>query len=498
MTIARTATASSQGRDDPESVEHTDGAAADRVPLVVDLEGALLRSDLLIESIFARAKKKPLDAWKVPWWLARGTAESRRELMRDAAPDVSTLPYRQDLLEYLRNERSRGRALVLATDVDAALANAVADALGLFDGVIAPGAETSQLESMQNRLIARFGERGFDYAAGAGSDPGVWSAARKAILVQPRGGLTERVERTTPIERVFADDGPALPNYVRALRPHHWLKNALIFLPLVDGHRLYEPVLLGRTLLAFVAFTLCACSMYLLNDLLDLASDRRHPEKRHRALAAGLVSTRGSLLLIPLLLAAALVTGAALTPALAGILAAYFALMLLYSLGLKELPVVDVLMLAVGYALRVAAGSVAVGVAPSYWLMAFCLFLFYSLALIKPYAELVTQSAAGIAMPRMRGYRYADRALMAIQGIASGYVAVLILALYTTTHLVQGLSGRPELFWMICALLLYWINYLWLAAHRGRICQDPVTFVLRDPMSLGVWGIIAAAALAAT
>jgi 4-hydroxybenzoate polyprenyltransferase len=468
------------------------------VPLVVDLEGALLRSDLLIESAFARARKKPFDLLRIPAWLSHGSAELRRELTRESAPDARTLPYRADVVEFLRSERRLGRPMVLATEADEELANAVARELGLFDAVVARGGEATPDRSMHEALVAQFGERGFDYAGGARAGDGIWSAARRAILVQPSRALKERVSPTTQIERVFDDGGPVLRNYLRALRPHHWLKNALIFLPLVADHRLYEYALLQRALLAFVAFTLCACSMYLLNDLLDLAGDRLHPEKRHRALASGQVGARASLALIPLLLATGLAVGAALTPALAGILAGYYALMLGYSLGLKQLPVVDVLMLAAGYALRVAAGATAVGIAPSYWLMAFCMFLFFSLALIKPYAELVTQAAAGVAQPRMRGYRYADRTLMAVQGIASGYIAVLVLALYTNTRLIQGIFGRHELFWVVCALLLYWVNHLWLMAHRGRIRQDPVTFVLRDPISLAVMAAVATASLAAT
>jgi 4-hydroxybenzoate polyprenyltransferase len=238
--------------------------------------------------------------------------------------------------------------------------------------------------------------------------------------------------------------------------------------------------------------------MYLLNDLLDLASDRLHPEKRHRALASGQVGTRGALALMPLLLLVALVIGGALHPALAGIIGGYFALMLCYSLGLKQLRLVDVLIVAAGYALRVAAGAVAVGIAVSYWLIAFSMSLFLSLALIKPYADLATQAADGIAAPHMRGYRYVDCKLMAILGVASGYVAVLILALYTNARPFQDLFRHAELFWVVCALLFYWISHLWSMAHRGRIRQDPVTFVLHDPVSLGVMVAIAAAGLAAT
>lgn len=271
--------------------------------------------------------------------------------------------------------------------------------------------------------------------------------------------------------------------YVAATRPRHWLKNTLVFLPMVAAHRLYEPDLLWRGLAAFVAFSLCASSIYLFNDLRDVAADRAHPQNRSRPLASGRITESGTLIVAAALLLATLSVSYAFGPAFLGVIAFYYGTMLIYSLGAKEIPILDVLMLSCGYALRVVAGAVATGLAWSPWLSAFCVFLFFSLALIKRYAEMATLLPTGDVEPHVRGYLRQDGTLLVAQGLASGYLSVLVLALYTNTRMVQAPSGRYGLFWVICLLLLYWISHMWLMAHRGRIRGDPVVYALKDPVS---------------
>jgi 4-hydroxybenzoate polyprenyltransferase len=290
----------------------------------------------------------------------------------------------------------------------------------------------------------------------------------------------------------------ALRSYLEAVRPRHWLKNTLIFLPLVAAHRLYEPVLLGRALVAFMAFSLCASSIYLFNDLRDLAADRAHPQNRTRPLASGRIGKHGTVVLSAMLLLAALGLGAALGLLFPAVLSVYCLAMVIYTLGAKGVPILDVLILACGYALRVVAGSVATGLEWSPWLTAFCVFLFLSLALIKRYAELTSiLMSGGSAQAHVRGYLGEDGVLLVAQGLASGYLSVLVLALYTNTRMVQAPTGKYELFWLICLLLLYWISHMWLMAHRGRIREDPVAYALKDPVSRILVGLAAVVTLLA-
>jgi len=275
-----------------------------------------------------------------------------------------------------------------------------------------------------------------------------------------------------------------LGSYIAATRPRHWLKNLLVFLPLAAAHRLYVPHLLWREAVAFAAFSLCAASIYLFNDLKDVVADRAHPQNRSRPLASGEISETGTLVAAIALLIVSLATGYTLGALFLAVIVSYYAMMVIYSLGAKAVPILDVLILACGYASRVVAGAVATQVPWSHWLTAFCVFLFFSLALIKRYAELTSiPPGPDGAQPHARGYLYQDGMLLVAQGMAAGYLSVLVLALYTNTRMVQAPAGQYELFWLICLLLLYWISHMWLMAHRGRIREDPVAYALKDPVS---------------
>lgn len=275
-----------------------------------------------------------------------------------------------------------------------------------------------------------------------------------------------------------------LSSYLTATRPRHWLKNLLVFLPLVAAHRLYVPQLLLREAIAFTAFSLCAASIYLFNDLKDVVADRAHPQNRSRPLASGEISESGTLVVALALLVMSFATGYILGITFLAVIAFYYAAMVVYSFGAKAVPILDVLILACGYASRVVAGAVAGALPWSPWLTAFCVFLFFSLALIKRYAELTSlPPLTDGALPHARGYLYPDGMLLVAQGMASGYLSVLVLALYTNTRMVQAPAGRYGLFWLICLLLLYWISHMWLMAHRGRIREDPVAYALKDRVS---------------
>jgi 4-hydroxybenzoate polyprenyltransferase/phosphoserine phosphatase len=456
-------------------------ARAGAPPLIVDLDGTLIQTDLLTESVMALLRKQPLFLFVLPFWILRGEARLKHEIARRVALDMSVLPWRGELLDYLRSERAAGRSLVLATGSDVRLARQVADYLGLFDSVIASdGARNVCGESKRDLLVRQFGEKGFDYAADGGwmgrRDLPVWASARKAILLNPNRRVRRQAERVSGVDRVFIDNKERVAERWRALRPRHWLKNLLVFVPVFAAHRFDDVALLERSLIAFVAFGCCASSGYLLNDLIDLETDRRHPTKRSRPFAAGLLPLTWALAMIPALLTGACVLAALISPALLGIVLAYFAMSAAYSLHIKKIVVLDVLFLAGLYTVRIMAGSAAAGLWLSHWLLAFSIFLFFSLALVKRYSELVVMRRVAGDAAKARGYELSDGELLAAMGTASGYLAVLVLALYISSDQAGILYGRRELLWFLCPLLLYWVSYVWLMAHRGQMQDDPVVF----------------------
>jgi 4-hydroxybenzoate polyprenyltransferase len=472
----------------------------DPIPLAVDLDGTLVRTDCVIESLFVLARTRPLSLLKLPGWLLQGRAIFKQRLAALALPDVYLLPARAEVVTFLREQKRLGRTLILASAEDVAVAQAVEREFGLFDSVIASDGKVNLSGNhKRDRLVQLFGARGFDYLGNSAVDIPVWSAARHALLATASTRLSRRLAGATPISLVFRESVARWQDYLHALRPQHWVKNGLIFLPLLTAHRIFDSGLLSRALLGFVAFSLCASAIYLMNDLFDLPSDRRDPHKRDRVLASGRIPLGHALLMLALLFLCAFAIGVALSLAFAAILVFYSLLMAIYSMRLKDIPLLDVSVLATGYALRVEAGAVATSIATSPWLLAFCALLFLSLALIKRYSELATlESESTSNVIHVRGYLSTDKMIIAAQGIASGYLAVAVLALYTNTEMSHHWYPRHEFFWGICVLLMYWVSYLWLMATRGRIHDDPVTFALADRTSLWILaalGVFAALAL---
>jgi 4-hydroxybenzoate polyprenyltransferase/phosphoserine phosphatase len=471
-------------------------------PLVVDLDGTLLKTDLLIESVLALIRKQPLYVFMLPMWLARGTARFKREIARRVSLDASALPWRVQFIDYLRQQRSAGRSLVLATGSDMGIAHQLADHLELFDSVFASDGTINLCgESKRDRLVGQFGEKGFDYAADGGGharrDLAVWASARRAVLVNPNARVRSAAARVAGIDRIFADTTTGFRERFNALRPPHWLKNVLVFVPLFAAHSFHNITLVANCLLAFVAFGCCASSGYLFNDLIDLEADRRHPRKRFRAFAAGDLPLSYALIAIPALLIFGGFLGALVSPWLLAVLAAYFVMSAAYSLRIKKIAVLDVLFLAGLYTVRIMAGSAAAGILSSHWLLAFSTFLFFSLALVKRYSELVIMRRVEGEGAKARGYELTDGELLAAMGTASGYLAVLVLALYIATNKAHALYAHPALLWFLCPLLLYWISYIWLIAHRGKMHDDPVVFAINDRTSRILMVLMVAVAVVA-
>jgi 4-hydroxybenzoate polyprenyltransferase len=454
------------------------------IPLCVDLDGTLLRSDLLVEAFFGLVSASPMAALQAPFWLLRGKANLKAEIAQRVNLDVTTLPYNERFLTYLREQRAQGRYLVLATASPEKYAVQVAEHLGLFDEVIAT--ENNINLSGDNKaeaLVQRFGEGKFDYAGNGRPDLAVWKRAHRAVLVDPEHGVAKAVQGIIEVETLIENERLGIKDYLKALRLHQWSKNALVFLPLLGAHRAGELDLLAHAFLAFIVFGLCASSVYLLNDLLDLPADRAHPNKRRRPFAAGTVPIVHGVMLVPILLILAFGLALLLPPLFVAVLALYYVSTLTYSLWLKRVVLVDVLLLAGLYTVRVLAGAAAVEVIPSFWLLSFSMFLFLSLALAKRYTELMVLHEHGSETTRGRGYQSSDLEALLSLGSAAGYMAVLVLALYINSPEVGKLYNRPEAIWLLCPLFLYWISRMWLGAHRGKLHDDPVVFAMKDHVS---------------
>jgi len=472
---------------DPEgsSPGFGESPATGQPPLVVDLDGTLVRTDLLTESFFILLKQNPLYLFRCILWLFKGRANLKARVAERVTLDVNTLPYNEGLLRYLRRQHAEGRRLVVATAADQRLACQIADHLQLFETVLASDGTINLSGKRKRTLLSQeFGEKGFDYAGNAQRDLAVWSAARRAIVVTAKPSVQRRVSEMTPVERVFEHRKTDFTVYWHALRLHQWLKNLLVFVPLIAANRLSNTSLLAQAAVAFLAFGISASSVYLMNDLLDLSADRRHPRKRLRPLAAGELAPNTALWLIPALMGSSVILSLFLPLSFLGILVVYYGLTLAYSFYLKHIALLDVIVLASLYGLRILAGSWALGIWPSSWLLVFSTFLFLSLALVKRYGELVTMRDLGGGTAKARGYLVSDRDLLASLGSASGYVSVLVLLLYITHDSARILYEDPELIFMVCPFLLYWISHIWLAAHRGRMDDDPLVFAFRDRTSL--------------
>jgi 4-hydroxybenzoate polyprenyltransferase len=462
-------------------------------PLVVDLDGTLIRSDVLIESGFAYLKSAPHRFYAPLVWLARdGKPGLKAGLAAATNIDVSVLPYDPAVLEWLKAERDVGRSLVLATASHERYAQAISDHLGLFDKTFASNRDVNlSSHKKRDRLVAEYGEKGFDYAGNSRDDIAVWQSAERAYVVNPSSGVERAARKIGNVERVIESRPPSVRTWAKSLRLHQWLKNLLILLPLLAAHKLTSPDLVVAAIIAFFTFGLCASSVYLLNDLLDLEDDRHHPVKRRRPLASGALPLMWGIGLFPILLVGAFVGARAFLPwRFCIVLLGYYVLTLAYSMYLKRQVMVDVVVLAMLYTIRIVAGTAAIHGLLTFWLLAFSMFIFLSLALVKRYAELHSMRERGLVKTRGRGYVASDLPLLSSLGTSSGYLAVLVLALYIQDGKTASLYRHPQVIWLACPLLLYWVSRTWVIAHRGLMHDDPIVFAARDRVSLAVVALV--------
>lgn len=453
------------------------------VPLVVDLDGTLISSDLLVESAFAHVGGNPLGVVGVLQALMRGKAALKEHIAAQTPLDVAYLPYDEAVLDLIRRAKSEGRKLVLASASNERYVKAVAEHLGLFDEVYGSSASVNLSSSAKAALLVeKFGERGFDYIGNDRADLAIWRVARRCIGVRLGGSLGQHLKILSPDAEILPETGNRLRAWVKMLRVHQWAKNALVFVaPLTSQH--LGLASFPAMLAAFFAFSLAASSIYILNDLVDIEADRKHPSKKRRPLAAGTVPILQALVVGPVLLAGALLLAGMLATKFLLVLLAYLALTTLYTFVLKRKMMVDVVALAALYTLRVIGGAEAIQVPVSEWLLGFSMFIFTALALIKRYIELAARLDADLPDPSNRNYRKTDLPVILGMASAASFNAITVFALYVSSPAVAQLYSHPRRLWLICPVLLHWLGRVLMLAHRREMDDDPIVFALKDRRS---------------
>ena len=454
------------------------------IPLVVDLDGTLVATDTLVESVVALVRKSPIALLWIPFWLLGGRSSFKQRVAAAHRLNVAALPWRTQFVDWLRQQKAAGRQLVLATAADRQIANDVHAALPLFDHVLASG-EGCNLKG-RNKLAAvqaLFG-RDFVYAGDSRADLPIWHEARAAVLVGASRSLSAQVRAKVVVEAEFPGASVDWRLWLRAIRVHQWVKNVLLFVPLLTSFSFGDLQKVSVVLVAFVAFSLAASATYLLNDLWDLENDRQHDRKRHRPLASGALPLMQGVLGAAGLLVLAVLLATWASGAFALMLLGYVVLTTAYSWLLKSYVLMDVLMLALLYTYRVLAGGVALALPLTPWLLAFSVFTFLSLALVKRCAELVALEASGKSQTRGRDYRVSDLAILWPLGVGASLCSVVVFGLFIGTPQAQAVYGDSSLLWLVGVVLIYWTARMWIKTSRGEMHDDPIVFALKDRGSL--------------
>lgn len=453
-------------------------------PIAVDLDGSLIHTDILYETFIRAVFRHPWCLFMLVPWLLKGRAHLKMRLAELVDFDIAALPYNQDLLAYLREQKTRD--LILCTATNEVLAKNIADHLGIFSDAIGSTATVNLTGTKKAELLCqRFGEKNFSYVGNESRDLKIWKHAASAIVVERREKLAKQLKGVCPVEHGCKAPLTTPKVLFKALRMHQWVKNLLLFVPLLTSHQFADLELLAKSALAFLAFGVCASATYLINDLSDLDSDRVHWKKRFRPLAAGTLSIRRAMFVIAFALPLSAVIAYFINPYFLLVLACYVAVTLAYSFVLKRLQTVDILTLASLYTLRIIAGGVAISILPSFWLLAFSMFLFLCLALIKRISEILKAGGGDGEVKKLsgRGYYTSDLPILNSLATSSGMLSILVFAMYLNSEDVVDLYHLPHLLWLVCPVFSYWIVRILIMSSRGEIDEDPIVFALKDRRS---------------
>ena len=465
-------------------------------PLVVDLDGTLTPTDTLAESVVRLIKRSPSNFIRLALLMPKGKAAFKRFAAVNSTCDPTSLPYREPLLDYLRSEKEGGRRLILATAAHKIIADGVSAHLGIFDQVIATDSINLKGRNKLEAIRAAIGED-FVYAGDSAADMPIWASAKAAVLVGTSDRTSEAVRRVRPVEAVFPRSPTSLRIWTKVLRIHQWLKNLLIFVPALTAFSFLDLGKLIDSGVAFLAFSLVASATYIANDLLDLDNDRNHPRKKRRPLASADVSIVSALAISAFCMIAGFVLAATLSAPFFLILTLYLVATTGYSWVLKQYVLVDVIVLSLLYTLRIIAGSIAIGVATSAWLLAFSVFLFLSLALVKRCSELVSLDQAGSRSTSGRDYRVTDLTVLWPLGVGAAISAIVVFGLFVSSPETAARYATPPALWLVAIGLIYWLSRLWIKTARGEMHDDPVVYAIKDKGSRFVVLLMASAMISA-
>ena len=465
-------------------------------PLVVDVDGTLVAGDLLVEGAARLLAASPLTLFALPIWLVKGRAALKRRIAAAVALPPSSLVLNPAVLDEIAAAKATGRTVWLASAADELMVAPLADTLEVTGYLASDGRINLAGRAKADALVERFGEGGFDYIGNERRDLVVWKRARRAIGVGLSASLAGRMRALDKQARLLPGTGAGPLDWLLALRPRHWVKNSLVFAPLVAAHETRPELYLIAAVL-FTALAAAASGNYLLNDLLDLPDDRRHASKRHRPLAAGKLPPLPAIGVGSALAAGGLAAVFWLSAAAGFWVLFYLVLAFAYSLWLKRQLFVDVVTLAMLFTIRILAGAAVVSIPMSPWFLAFSIFLFLGLAIVKRLQELHAIQETGRFAANSRAYLTGDRLVLAALGAASSFASIVVLALYIQAPEVDRHYARPEFLWLTCVLLICWQGRITLLANRGAIDDDPVVFAMRDRASwlIGL-GVLAAFAVA--
>ena len=454
----------------------------DPVPLCVDLDGTLIKSDMLYESLLRLLKFQPWCLFLLPFWLLRGKANLKARIADRVDMSEVALPFNQDVVEFLA-EAKKQQKIILVTGTHQSIAESVAKQQNIFDEVVGSSHSTNLTGgTKRDWLLNRFGRAGFDYIGNEKADIPVWVEARNALVVTDKRGIPEAKNQVFSTE--FLVSSNSIKDYAKLIRMHQWSKNALIFVPFLLEYRLNDTQAFLAIVLAFFAMSFLASATYIINDMLDLSSDRENETKKNRMLASGKISLIEGFVVMVLLFFVTMIMMFFLNLKLSILLLVYLVSTLTYSFLLKQLVILDVVCIAALHTLRVIAGTVAIQAQWSFWLLAFSMFLFFSLATAKRVAELENLKRSESRSHTIgRDYHVSDIPMLQAMGVSTSFLSVLIVALYINSEKVLGLYTNPALLWLLCPVLMYWVGRIWLITSRGGMHEDPIVFAMRDKIS---------------
>jgi 4-hydroxybenzoate polyprenyltransferase/phosphoserine phosphatase len=466
----------------------SNGISNDNIPLVVDVDGTLINTDLLQEAAIILFKKNPAYIFKAAVWLLKGRAYLKNKIFELVQLQYESLPYNKDVINFIEKEFSAGRKIVLATASPLSAAVEISKVYPVFSEVYGTSGNINlKGKNKLQLLLEKFGQGNFDYIGDSRADVNIFARCRYAYLVNPAMGVEREVKKMPGFKNILSNTKATVKDYIKAIRAYQWIKNLLIFVPLVTSHSLHLFNLVTLSFFAFIAFNLTASAGYLLNDILDINADRKHPRKQFRPLASGKIPVINALLLAIVFLAGGIIIAARLNLIFLTILLLYFGLSFSYSLFFKKAVLYDVFILALLYSIRVFAGGAVIDIILSFWLIAFSTFIFLSLAFVKRYSELMQIEGTPDLQSRGRGYVLQDLNLLQVMGIVSGFLSAVVFSLYINSPEVTELYSKPKILWAISFLFLFWISRIWLFTTRGKMTDDPIIFAIKDVTSYVVF-----------